>query len=198
MPQAVVAWHDNYAKYYFKQRICVGRQDFLNNCFTAHAFLRHQSRKFIDQFVASDENKNRPCLPPKLFAEDLLIEVFTTTKRLVAREFLSKSLVQRMNVCSVPIKVPGLEAGSLADRVKENSMFTERLLPVSISANNITSNTGLIFQLKKVHDGIAQLPEQERKFAHLVADCNIFSRWLKVWPCFKYVRASNLTCDGPP
>ena len=24
-------WHDNYAKYYFKQTICVSRQDFLNN-----------------------------------------------------------------------------------------------------------------------------------------------------------------------
>ena len=181
MPQAEVGWHDNFSKAYFKQRICVGRQELLNNCFTAHAFLRHQSSKLIDQFVASEENKNRTCLPPKLFADDLILEVFLMTKSFAKRD-LSKSQVQRMNVNSVPLKMPGLEAASLTDRVQESSMISQLLIPVSISANNITSNTGLICQLKKVHDGIAQLPEQERTFAHIVACCNIFSRWLKVWP----------------
>ena len=73
-------------------------KNLLHNCFTAHAFLRHQPSKFIDQIEASQENKNHSACPPKLFADDLILEVFLTTKRFATRD-LSKS--QRMNMESV-------------------------------------------------------------------------------------------------
>ena len=194
-----VLWFDNFSKFYAAAVPGISKGAFSSCMWTGlglHSYIGPQ----IDTKMKPGER----AMPLSLF-EPAGVAVFQALMQSVdadGKRLLSKSLLSKYSVCSVPLKpvVDATTEPQLARVLSESRDGMVNFTPLEMLGDNVGSNRGLLLILR-------DLFAKQRKPGHysfLSVDCNIFMRILKVITFFmlfslilmtsRHVYSSCTTC----
>jgi hypothetical protein len=175
-----VMWVDNFSKIYRINHITMDSGAYRDCLWTGEAIHRYTGRAAVSMNVMHDRNGQVvPIMPRDMFEQQPRLIAASQAVDAMGSRLYESSLVLGYNVCNIPLKpsVDAQEYPELYSHLQRREDGLGEFYPTRIAKHNPGSNTGLHSYMQEVYEKLAETNEYYKVYK---ADCNIFSRWMKV------------------